>query len=109
MFFLPFVISLFIGIILHIDTIYGYEYDCECGKVLGSANPMVAFYNDTVNFDGFHDDEVHRHDFYLTGFCNGVRLSKYHVLTAESCFHLSNLACETLSRSIKLTAGRDSL
>ena len=86
----PFEISLYIGIIFQIDTIYGHEYDCKCGEIFGLTNPRVGFYNDTANFD----DGYQYHDDYRTGFCNGVRLSRYHVLTAKSCFDLSNLACE---------------
>ena len=71
-------ISLYIGTILHINTIYGLENDCECGTIWPFTNPKVVFYNDT--------------DGYRTGLCNGVRLSRYHILTSKSCFDLSNLA-----------------
>ena len=42
--------------------------ECECGSVLGETNPMVVFL-----------DSIQR-------FCNGIRISKNHVLTSRSCY-----------------------
>ena len=50
-----------------------FSLKCECGSVIGETNPMVVFLNSTNRF------------------CNGVRISKNHVLTSNNCFKQSNL------------------